>query len=219
MELSAKRRAETWAFYTPKIWANKAVELMCQELWDLRDYIFYDPACWEGALLEALPESGQKFGTTLEAEDVKICEEKWLVVDRLDFFSPSASGFCEYLQLMSFMSGKPIVIFTNPPYFKLKSEQYPELRNKYNTSDSVALFYYRLIDHLKPVCICGFNKCDLRQSPSMRDFREHLANRYWTLEKMFFTPSMSRPWVKWTFPIAFNIIISNRYKEKLNNQK
>lgn len=49
MELDAKRRAETWAFYTPKIRAHKVIEYLCNELWDLCDYIFYDPASREGA--------------------------------------------------------------------------------------------------------------------------------------------------------------------------
>ena len=76
MELTEKRRSETWAFYTPRMRAEKAIEYMSRELWDLHNYVFYDPACWEGALLEALPDDIEKFGTTLEEEDAKICMEK-----------------------------------------------------------------------------------------------------------------------------------------------
>ena len=47
MELSAKRRAETGAFYTPKIRADLAVKTMQEKIGNLTDYIFYDPACGE----------------------------------------------------------------------------------------------------------------------------------------------------------------------------
>gem|GEM_PF-2604343 len=39
-------------------------------------------------MLEALPDDIEKFGTTLEEEDAKICMEKGLVVDRYDFLRP-----------------------------------------------------------------------------------------------------------------------------------
>lgn len=205
MELTAKRRAETGAFYTPKIRAEKAIEYMNRELWDLQNYIFYDPACGEWALLEALPEWVQKFWTTLEKEDIEICKSKWLVVDQLDFLTEKAIDFCERLQTMGYQSKKPLVIFTNPPYFKLKSDQYPEIKKIYKTNDSVALFYCRLMFMFEPAYICWFNKLDLRQSTDMGIFRERLAI-YWTLQKMFITPSKSRPWLKGGFPIAFNIL-------------
>ena len=213
MELDAKRRSETWAFYTPKIRAHKAIEYRCNELWDLHDYIFYDPACGEGALLEALSPRVEKIWTTLEPEDVKICTEKGFCVDRLDFLAPEAEEFCEYLWWLSYASNKPIVVFTNPPYFKLKADQYPEIRQKYWSNDSVELFYRRIMEHLCPAWLCGFNKCDLRQASSMENFREELSY-YGKLEKIFITPSMSRPWLKGKFPIAFNLIQSNRRKTK-----
>lgn len=218
MELTEKRRSETWAFYTPRIRAEKAIEYMSRELWDLHNYIFYDPACWEWALLEALPADIEKFGTTLEEEDAKICMEKGLVVDRYDFLRPWAEDFCEWLRSRSYADNKPIVVFTNPPYFKLSKEQYPGIREKYWSNDSVVLFYRRIMEHLRPAWLCGFNKLDLRQAPSMESFREALSY-YGKLEKMFVTPSMSRPGLKGRFPIGFNIIQSYWWKLKnLNKQ-
>lgn len=126
-------------------------------------------------MLEALTPRVEKFGTTLEAEDVKICEEKGLVVDQLDFLAPEAEEFCEYLQNLSLQSKKPLVVFTNPPYFKLKADQYPEIKAEYRSNDSVALFYLRLMWKLRPAWICGFNKCDLWQSRGMADFRKSLS--------------------------------------------
>lgn len=205
MELSAKRRAETGAFYTPKIRAEKAIEYMNRELWDLQNYIFYDPACGEWALLEALPEEVIKFGTTLEAWDVEICKRRGIEALQMDFLSPESESVLESLANLFERVSKPLVIFTNPPYFRLKADQYPEIKKIYKTNDSVALFYCRLMFMLEPAYICWFNKLDLRQSTDMGIFRERLAI-YWTLQKMFITPSKSRPWLKGGFPIAFNIL-------------
>ena len=205
MELSAKRRAETGAFYTPKIRAEKAIEYMNRELWDLQNYIFYDPACGEWVLLEALPEEVIKFGTTLEAWDVEICKRRGIEALQMDFLSPESESVLESLANLFERVSKPLVIFTNPPYFKLKSDQYPEIKKIYKTNDSVALFYCRLMFMFEPAYICWFNKLDLRQSTDMGIFRERLAI-YWTLQKMFITPSKSRPWLKGDFPIAFNIL-------------
>ena len=205
MELSAKRRAETGAFYTPKIRAEKAIEYMNRELWDLQNYIFYDPACGEWALLEALPEEVIKFGITLEAWDVEICKRRGIEALQMDFLSPESESVLESLANLFERVSKPLVIFTNPPYFKLKADQYPEIKKIYKTNDSVALFYCRLMFMFEPAYICWFNKLDLRQSTDMGIFRERLAI-YWTLQKMFITPSKSRPWLKGDFPIAFNIL-------------
>ena len=205
MELSAKRRAETGAFYTPKIRAEKAIEYMNRELWDLQNYIFYDPACGEWALLEALPEEVIKFGTTLEAWDVEICKRRGIEALQMDFLSPESESVLESLANLFERVSKPLVIFTNPPYFKLKADQYPEIKKIYKTNDTVALFYCRLMFMFEPAYICWFNKLDLRQSTDMGIFRERLAI-YWTLQKMFITHSKSRPWLKGDFPIAFNIL-------------
>ena len=205
MELSAKRRAETGAFYTPKIRAEKAIEYMNRELWDLQNYIFYDPACGEWALLEALPEEVIKFGTTLEAWDVEICKRRGIEALQMDFLSPESESVLESLANLFERVSKPLVIFTNPPYFKLKADQYPEIKKIYKTNDTVALFYCRLMFMFEPAYIYWFNKLDLRQSTDMGIFRERLAI-YWTLQKMFITHSKSRPWLKGDFPIAFNIL-------------
>lgn len=205
MELSAKRRAETGAFYTPKIRADLAVKTMQEKIGNLTDYIFYDPACGEWALLEALPEEVIKFGTTLEAWDVEICKRRGIEALQMDFLSPESESVLESLANLFERVSKPLVIFTNPPYFRLKADQYPEIKKIYKTNDSVALFYCRLMFMFEPAYICWFNKLDLRQSTDMGIFRERLAI-YWILQKMFITPSKSRPWLKGDFPIAFNIL-------------
>ncbi len=56
MELSVKKRKETGAFYTPKKWADLAVKKIQEIIPNLEDFVFYDPCCGEGALLEALPK-------------------------------------------------------------------------------------------------------------------------------------------------------------------
>ena len=80
MQLTKERRIETGAFYTPKIWADKAVEYICEVIPNMDDYFFWDMSAGEGALLEALPESCDKYGTTLEYEDYQILKMFRLVM-------------------------------------------------------------------------------------------------------------------------------------------
>ena len=199
MKLSKERKKETWAFYTPNIRAEKAVEYMKDNIQDFENQTFYDCACGEWALLDALWDVG-KFWTTLEKEDVKICRDKWYRVCKLDFLSDDAVDYCLWLR-----EKENLVIFTNPPYFKLRQEQYPDLRDFYWTNDSVELFYRRIIDLIRPKYLCWFNKCDLWQSPSFQDFRNDLYFRWYELKSIFLSDSKS--WnLSWNFPIAFNII-------------
>ncbi len=159
---------------------------------------FYDPCCGEGALLEALPKGVEKYGTTLEREDVEICRDKGFMVWQMDFLSEDISEVLPQSKL------DRLIVFTNPPYVKLKSTQYKELKEKYKTNDATALFYYRILFELKPLLLCGFNKMDLYQGRTMKKFRKDTSLYPRTL-KMFCSPSDS--WgLKGKFPIAFNIL-------------
>ena len=199
MKLSKERQVATGAFYTPKKRADLAVEYMKKNIEDFENQTFYDCACGEWALLESLWDVS-KFWTTLEREDVKICRDKWYWVCRLDFLSNEAEDYLRWLR-----EKENLVVYTNPPYFKLTKEQYPDLREFYWTNDSVELFYRRIIDIIRPKYLCGFNKCDLRQASSFSDFRQDLAFWWYKVKNIFLTDSKSR-WLSWNFPIAFNII-------------
>ena len=113
MDLTKERRIETGAFYTPRIWAAKAVEYIREIVPNMEDYIFMDVCCGEGSLLEALPKECAKFGTTLEWEDVEICRNKGLFVWQLDFLNESVSDLLRPDQM------DRLIVFTNPPYYKL----------------------------------------------------------------------------------------------------
>lgn len=128
-------------------------------------------------MLEALPEECEKFGTTLEEQDVAICRKKGLRVEQLDFLSPEAVDKCRDIEYFYRARGKKLIIFTNPPYFKLKADQYPEIKSCYRTNDSVMLFYYRIRELLEPEWICGWNKMDLYQSQSCSEFRNETLRR------------------------------------------
>lgn len=199
MKLTKQRQKDTGAFYTPKIRADKAVEYIKKVIPDFTDWCFYDPACWEWALLEALPDNVVKIGTTLEAEDVEICRKKWLRVKQMDFLSADLTKFAPRWIL------DRTIVFTNPPYVKLPAGQYQELRTKYRTNDTVALFYYRILFELKVPFLAGFNKMDLLQwSSSMEKFGKETGFYERCLE-CFVSPSMS--WgLKWKFPIAFQMV-------------
>ncbi len=209
MKLTDKRRRETGAYYTPKKWAELAVKYIKDEVGCIENFVFYDPACGEGALLEALPKGIEKYGSTMESEDVEICQKKGFSVWKMDFLEEKIDFLPEpdnedISNIFPQEKRDRLIVFTNPPYFKLKKEQYSAMKKRYNTNDSVALFYYRILKELKPLYLCGFNKMDLYQSGSMRKFRAD-TDLYYRTRKQFLTPSFS--WnLKGRFAIAFNII-------------
>ena len=196
MELTKERQVKTGAFYTPKMWADLAVKYIKEVIPNMEDYVFYDPACGEGALLDALPENVEKYGTTLEFEDVEICRNKGYQVWQLDFLKDDIS------ELLPASKMKRLIIFTNPPYVKLSTNQY-NIQRVYQTNDATALFLYRIIFELDPVFVCSFNKLDLYQAQAHERFR-NATNLLGRTIKQFVCPSKS--WgLKGDFPISFNI--------------
>ncbi len=214
MKLTEERKKATGAFYTPKEWAELAVKYISYEVGDLKDYLFYDPACGEGSLLEALPNEVEKFGTTLESEDVRICREKGFKVCQMDFLD-----YKEPFGLEHHFKGidrSKIIVFTNPPYFKLKTDQYQEIKERYSTNDSVALFYSRILSELCPSLLCGFNKMDIYQSQQLKNFRTEY-DLFNSVKSGFLTSS--KTWgLKGRFPIVFNII-GNFFNGRGDGQK
>ena len=201
MDLTKERRIETGAFYTPRIWAAKAVEYIREIVPNMEDYIFMDVCCGEGSLLEALPKECAKFGTTLEWEDVEICRNKGLFVWQLDFLNESVSDLLRPDQM------DRLIVFTNPPYYKLGVNHDCFAKRKYKSNDSVALFYYRILNEMNPILLCSFNKLDLIQANTHLRFRND-TRFHERILKIFLSPSKS--WgLKGNFPIAFNIVIGN----------
>lgn len=198
MILSKKRQKETGAFYTPKIWADFAVKEIMKILPNIEDFVFYDPCCGEGALLESLPKGVEKYGTTLEWEDVEICRNKGLQVWQLDFLNDDISDILPQSKM------ERLIVLTNPPYVKLPSSDNSFAKITYKTNDATALFYYRILKELQPILLSGFNKMDLFKSPRHKKFRDE-TNLYKRTKKMFIVPSKS--WnLNGNFPIGFNII-------------
>ncbi len=218
MELSKDRQKETGAFYTPKEWAELAVKYISLEVGNLNNFVFYDPACGEGDLLEALPKEVRKFGTTLESEDVRICREKGLTVFQYDFLQEDKENECFPLECYLEGIKRPyeLIVFTNPPYFKLKKDQYPTIKKRFGTNDSVALFYYRIFEDVNPLYLCGFNKIDLYQSQKMKNFRDE-TDFACRMVSGFMTHS--KTWnLKGRFPIVFNIIGHHSFFDTDNYQ-
>ncbi len=200
MELTDERRAKTGAFYTPKIWADKAVEYIRAIIPDMENYFFWDMAAGEGALLEALPENCEKYATTLEYDDVNILRDNGFTANRFDFLNDDISRL---LDIKATPKNK-LIVFTNPPYVKLPADNPCAAQVKYKTNDATALFFYRILYEVQPLLLCSFNKTDLLQAPIHKDFRQRIP-----LDKlivsMFYSPSKS--WgLKGDFPIAFNIL-------------
>lgn len=199
MVLKKEYQKKTGAFYTPKIWADLAVEYILKICPNMEDYVFYDPCCGEGALLESLPKGVEKYGTTLEWEDVEICRDKGFQVWQLDFLNDDLTDLLPKNKM------KRLIIFTNPPYVKLPKDHNSYAYKKYKTNDATALFYHRIFDDISPVLLCAFNKLDLYQARSHESFRKKTKFVDKTISQ-FLSPSKS--WnLKGNFPISFNIII------------
>ena len=199
MILTKDRQKSTGAFYTPSIWADKAVEAIRQTLTYPEDYLFYDPAAGEGALLEALPDWVDKCGTTLESEDVLICQKKSLRVLKLNFLEDNIN------ELFSEQQRKKLVVFMNPPYVKLAAGSNLSAYKKYRTNDATALFYYRVFLELKPFAVFSFNKLDLMQGSTMKTFRDQTG--IWESHISTFLTN-SKTWgLNGSFPIAFHAFL------------
>lgn len=203
MKLNTERKKQTGAFYTPKFWADLAVEYMRNALpLPLEEYFFYDPAGGEGALLEALPEGCQKLATTLEAEDVFIMRDKNIKAYRFDFLNDEIWKVKERLQ--PYINTDRLVTFTNPPFVRLPAQNKSWAHQVYNTNDSIYLFYYRLIYELNISYLCSFNK-PLR-SPSMW---KHTENLFFDTGATFLGGFMSHSQEHWglsgSFSVDFNM--------------
>ncbi|GIZ15284.1 hypothetical protein [Capnocytophaga catalasegens] len=219
MKLSKERQKQTGAFYTPKIWADLAVEYMRAYLpLPLEYYTFYDPTAGEGVLLEALPENCEKYASTLEEEDVKIMQNKGIKAWQFDFLNDDIFHLPHRI-FQAQMSNK-LVVFMNPPYVKLPAEPKSRTQDVYSTNDSVECFYYRVGFELSPVFLCSFNKLDILQSPKMANFRWFFTNGR-PLIKNFI--SNSKTWgLSGEFPIGFmmwNMKMTNEEYEQEMNQK
>ena len=157
MELTKERKHNTGAYYTPKEWADLAVEYMKKALPEpLEKYVFYDPAGGEGALLEALPEGCEKYATTLEVEDVEIMRSKGLKAWQFDFLNDNIYELPHILHHAA-QCGR-LVVFTNPPFVKLPSIPKTWAHETYGTNDSIYLFFYRIYEELRANYLCSFNK-------------------------------------------------------------
>lgn len=166
MELTTKRRKETGAFYTPKVWAEMAVKYFREcLLGDLSDYIFWDCAGGEGALLEALPSNVRKIGTTLELEDMLIMKSKGIEAYVFDFLE----GDFEQLPFWEEIKENPhrLVVFCNPPYMKLPAKSYVEMKALYPgaNGDAERLFLYRICMEIEPKYLGIFTKAETIQKP------------------------------------------------------
>ena len=194
MELTNARQKETGAFYTPEFWAKKAVEYIQEFIPNLDDFIFYDPAAGEGALLEALPNSVEKYATTLENEDVDILRNKGITANQFDFLNDDISK-------LPIFGEKNLIIFTNPPFVKLPANDQSLAKLKYRNNDTTTLFFYRIIRELKPFLLASFSKTDILQGSNSYQVRSDLE-LYQRFSSGFLSPSKS--WnLKGDFPILF----------------
>ena len=204
MEMSDSRRAETGAFYTPKMWADFCVERLRQVLPTFDGFTFYDPAAGEGALLDALPPGTDCYGTTLERGDVEILRRKGYEAEVFDFLTMNTRFLPDNI-LAASEEGR-LVVLTNPPYFKLPANRYHCMKRHYpaHCADSVCLFLLRIVRELQPCVLAAWTKLDLYQALLLKPFRDEFDPYGRTLMSPAMTPS--RSWgLRGNFPIVFSV--------------
>lgn len=163
MQLTAKQKAETGAFYTPKVWADKAVEYLREFIGeDFNNYIFWDCAGGEGALLEALPSNVRRIGTTLEADDVSILKSKGIEAYQFDFLDGDFHDLPFWNDIAN--NADKLVIFTNPPYLRLPASNQCFAKLHYQNNNAEELFIYRICKEISPKWLGIFTKSAIIQS-------------------------------------------------------
>lgn len=203
MELSDKRRAETGAFYAPKMWADFCVERLHRVLPTFDGFTFYDPAAGEGALLDALPENTDCYASTIEREDVEILRRKGYEAEQFDFLTMNINFL--HPNILAARDNGTLVVLTNPPFFSLPADRYMLMKRHYpSCRDSVCLFLMRILKELRPVIIATWSKMDIYQGVMLKQFREAFDPYGRLLDEPIITPSQS--WgLKGSFPVAFSI--------------
>jgi hypothetical protein len=157
------RRLKTGEFYTPPYLAQESAGWLMECLTlDPKAYVFYDPAAGAGNLLEALPEGVERWGSTLEYEDIPILKSKGINAFQFDFLEGKISEFPE--QIMRASNEGRLVVFTNPPYFKVPADKYQSRKKQYGGNDSCALFLQIIIEELQPICTGFWSKIDVYSS-------------------------------------------------------
>lgn len=162
MQLTAKRKQETGAFYTPKVWVDKAVEYLKRFIGkDFNDCIFWDCAGGEGALLEALPDDVRRIGTTLENQDVTIMKSKGIEAYQFDFLDGNFYDLPFWNDIEN--NTDKLVIFTNPPYLRLPASNQSFAKMHYNNNNAEELFIYRICKEISPKWLGIFTKSAIIQ--------------------------------------------------------
>lgn len=206
MQLTAEQQTATGAFYTPRVWADKAVEALGRVLGDLTQYTFWDPCAGEGALLDALPENVLKVATTLEWQDVEILRGKGYLAAQYDILR---EAWADMLPMLVRYPLKKLVVFTNPPFVSLPASARGwyavEKYGAWGRNNAVALILLRLAYEVPYSYLATFSKLDLFHGNSMAGFREQWAWIGGTSLGGFVCPSMSWPGLKGQWPLLFSM--------------
>ncbi|MGN1239258.1 MAG: N-6 DNA methylase [Paludibacteraceae bacterium] len=207
MQLTYEQRSEQGAFYTPDDFARLSAERVLQLFPKEAGFLYYDPACGEGNLLQALYDVADypliAEGTTLYEEDANICRARGILCEQFDFLNGRMSDLPETIRDAAQESR--LVVFTNPPFMRIPANQRCIARDRYRNNDATTLFIQRCFEELHPLAVCTWSKLDIYQSVSLAWFRQ----RYGIFERTIGNPMLTRSkdWgLKGDFPIVFTIL-------------
>lgn len=213
MQLTQQRKKDTGAFYTPKVWADMAVNYFKEFIQeDLSEFVFWDMAGGEGALLEALPNDVKKIGTTLELEDVEIMKGKGIEAYPFDFLNDDLKNLPFYNDL----DKEKLIIFTNPPYLNLKNNYDCFAKRKYQSNSAENLFLFRICLEIEPKYLGVFNKAGTIQLANELFWKTGIHNCF----RSGFTSCSKQGWgLSGNFAILFSLFCLQEYNVGYGSNK
>jgi len=214
-----KRRFEG-EFYTPPLFAEKAIELLDSTLgenWQ-DEYVLWDPACGTGNLLWPLRMPGENvFASTLHKEDVASVDwYEGATVFQFDFLNDPVEKLP--VELREALKREKVVVLFNPPFAEAGSgvgDTKKDVSNQTNVHASMpdmdkakrelfVQFFWR-VNQLCPQATIGmFATLKYINAPAFEKFREQVLDQYTFKGGMIF-PAKVFHGTKGSWPVSFGI--------------
>jgi hypothetical protein len=202
-DIEETKRRRTGAFYTPKVWVDKAHEYITSVLGEnwKEECLVWDNSAGTANLTRDYQFSDLIL-STLEKEDIEVIKEQGYnegaLITQMDFLNDEIPKEIHEKLMMSAQEGKRLVFFMNPPYGtsgnfgatgiskkNITSTKVADIM-KYNNVGSSQQLYTQFIFQsmmikdkykFKEICISLFSPYTFLNFPSFKKFRKFLYTR------------------------------------------